>query len=67
MTNKEFAAWRQHMGWTKTHAAQELGLSPRTIENYERGRRSGESSPAGIPRSVHLACLALKQGIRLPS
>lgn len=64
MTSKEFAEWRNHMGWTKTHAAQQLGLSPRTIENYERGQRS-DSAPVDIPRVVHLACLALKQGVRL--
>lgn len=66
MTSADFFEWRQHMGWTKTHAAQQLGLSPRTIENYERGSRlDGKQRPVKIPRTVHLACLALKQGIRL--
>ena len=58
MTHEQFAQWRKYMGWTKTLAAKQLGLSRRTIEYYENGTHS-------VPRHIHLACLALKHGVRL--
>ena len=61
MTPEEFAAWRNHLGWTKKRAAEEIGISPESIANYERGAR-----PEGkvvIPKPVELACAALALGI----
>ena len=66
MTNADFAAWRRTMGWSKACAADMLGISPQCVALYEKGYRLtfGMSRPVEIPKTVRLACLALKSGIR---
>ncbi len=59
MTPQDFKDWRDAMGFkTQQQAADALGLSVETIQNYERGvRRDGKTAP--IPYTVALACSAL--------
>ena len=64
MTNSEFQNWRLWMGWNKTFTAEMLGLSPRTIDLYEAGKRYEDARPVCIPRTVELACAALSRGVR---
>jgi hypothetical protein len=58
MTYADLEAWRKHMRWQQFVACKELGISPQTWRRY---RRDG----GAIPRTVQLACAALKAGIRL--
>ena len=51
-----FVRWRQLMGFSQEQAAEALGLSTRTIANYEGG-----SYP--ISKTVALACGALAFGL----
>lgn len=64
MTNAQFKAWRKHMGFTMAEAAKALGISPGSVELYERGARRDNSRPVVIPRPVELACAALALGIK---
>lgn len=59
MTPEDFKNWRAHCGFkSQSAAADALGLSVGTIENYEKGvRRDGKRAP--IPHSVALACSAI--------
>ena len=57
MTYADLEAWRKHMRWQQYAACKELGISPQTWRRYRRG--------GDIPRTVQLACAALKAGIRL--
>lgn len=57
MTGTDFARWRAHTGVSKTQVAQWLGVSPRTITNYE-------NSTAPLPQTIALACAALSVGFR---
>lgn len=52
MTAVQFRRWMAAMGYTAEKAADELGLSRRTVAYY----RAGEQE---IPRVVELACEAL--------
>lgn len=64
MTPKQFKAWRDRMELTQAGAADALGLSKGTIELYERGQRPGaDPRPVEIPKTVALACMALRAGI----
>ena len=54
MTHEDFKNWRKKMGLTQQQAADVLGLSKATIENYDKGR------PVVIPRVVALACAAIE-------
>jgi DNA-binding transcriptional regulator YiaG len=38
MTPAELVEWRQRMGWSQSHAAAELNLPTKTLQNYEQGR-----------------------------
>jgi hypothetical protein len=58
MTYDQLEAWRKHMGWTQAQSCRELGISART---WQRKYATGGT----IPRTVELACAALKAGIRL--
>jgi transcriptional regulator with XRE-family HTH domain len=58
MTPQGFKAFRKVMGWTQAKAAEALGLSRGTIENYEKGTRAA-GKPSPIPHTVELACAAL--------
>jgi DNA-binding XRE family transcriptional regulator len=59
MTNEGFKTWRMMMDLTQARAAEMLGLSKPTIENYERGTRRDTGEPVAIPPHVALACAAL--------
>ena len=51
----ELVEWRKRMGWTQARAAVELGVTRRTMIDYENGRHQ-------ITRQLGLACLALTMG-----
>lgn len=59
MKPDDFKAWRTVMGISQAGAAEALGLSKSTIENYERGTRREDDRPVTIPLSVALACSAI--------
>ncbi|WP_062236933.1 helix-turn-helix domain-containing protein [Aureimonas sp. N4] len=59
MTSDDFKAWRTMMGYSQAKAAEELGISKPTVENYERGQRREDGRPVEIPRSIALACSAV--------
>lgn len=59
MTNEGLKSWRECMGLSQAKAAEALGLSRQTIENYERGHRLGSGDPVAIPYHIALACAAL--------
>lgn len=56
MTPADLRAWRAHMDYTQQRAAQELGVSLRTIKAWE----SGFAAP---PEFLALACAALATGL----
>lgn len=62
MTPEQLTQWRETLGWPKTRAARELGVSYTMYRHYETGQREGR--PVEIPRPVALACAALLH--RLP-
>jgi DNA-binding XRE family transcriptional regulator len=35
MTAKKFKKWRRDMGWTQIEAAENLGVTSKTISNWE--------------------------------
>lgn len=59
MTNEGFKAWRKTMMLSQATAAEWLGVSKPTVENYERGTRRDTGDPVVIPRHIALACAAL--------
>jgi transcriptional regulator with XRE-family HTH domain len=52
MTPEEFKAWRQAVGFSQTEAAEALGISRGSVENYERGSRREDARPVEIPGSI---------------
>ena len=56
MSPVSLKAWRERLSWTKTKAAESLGLSPNGYYAYETGQRP-------IPRHVALACAAIAHGL----
>ena len=64
MTPNDFKAWREAMGFTQAKAADALGISKPTVENYERGSRREDGRTVVIPLVVALACSALFHRIR---
>lgn len=64
MTPEQFKGWRSGMSFTQASAAAALGVSKRTVELYEKGRRDApDPRPVEIPKTVALACMALRAGI----
>lgn len=63
MTSEQLKAWRKALGLTQRQAADALGLSRAAITNYEAGFRHGTGEPVVIPRTVALACAALRAGL----
>jgi transcriptional regulator with XRE-family HTH domain len=61
MNAKEFKLWRKANGLSQTGAARKLGLKIRTIQYYEKGKRSDRS--VEIPKAVALACFAISCGV----
>lgn len=64
MTPDAFRTWRASLGHSQIAAARALGLSPSSIELYERGSRKDDGRPVIIPRTVALACAALSAGLK---
>lgn len=63
MTPEQFTAWLGHMAVSKTKAAELLGISRPTLYAYLSGVNArGEC--VEIPRSIALACAALRLGVR---
>lgn len=56
MTPDQLRQWRRDRGYSQAKAGELLGLTDRTLSNYEQG-------VFPIPRSVALACAALALGI----
>ena len=54
----DFKAWRERCRWTQVEAAQQLGISPRSVQLYESGT-------VRVPRPVRLACSALLHRVHL--
>ncbi|RWF41603.1 MAG: XRE family transcriptional regulator [Mesorhizobium sp.] len=52
MTPEEFKAWRLASGFSQTEAAEALGISRGSVENYERGSRREDARPVEIPGSI---------------
>lgn len=68
MTPADFRAWREAQDLSVREAAKALGLSPATVQLYERGKRfetdeAGEAVPVKIPKAVGLACAAIAAGL----
>lgn len=59
MDSEVFKTWRKVMGLTQAQAAEALGISKPTIENYERGTRRDNGAPVEIPKHIALACAAI--------
>ncbi len=55
MTGPSLKTWRKALALTQGEAATALGLKLRMFQHYEKGDHP-------IPRSMALACWALKQG-----
>jgi hypothetical protein len=63
MDPEQFREWRTAMTMTQQQAAEALGLSKSTIENYESGKRRDNDQPVEIPKVVALACAALQRDV----
>ncbi len=59
MTPEQFKDWRTRLGLSQSAAAEALGISRQSVENYERGRRREDERPVVIPTPVALACAAV--------
>ena len=64
MTPEDFKNWRKDMGFSQTQAAEKLGFSKATIENYDKGTRREDGREVVIPQTVALACAALSHGLK---
>jgi DNA-binding XRE family transcriptional regulator len=64
MTADEFKNWRNAMGYSQAKAADALGLSKPSVENYERGTRREDDRPVAIPLIVSIACTALYHRVK---
>lgn len=63
MTPADLAAWELHMGFTQRQAAEALGVSLPTYQQWRRGTRFSDGTPIDIDRRTALACAALAAGI----
>lgn len=59
MDHEAFKAWRKALGLTQAEAADALGISKPTVENYERGVRRDTGGAVEIPKHIALACAAI--------
>ena len=64
MLPADLRAWRKRLGLTQAAAANALGLSESRIRDYEIGVTRGQGTPAPIPKTVALACVAVEAGVR---
>lgn len=56
MTGADFKAWRVRLGFSRTKAADSLGIGRNQPRRYEDGM-------ADIPKYIALACAAIALGI----
>ena len=63
MTPAQFKAWRKRLGLSQKKAGAALGLNPRTIHLFERGKRYEDGRPVVISKTVRLAMAALSLGL----
>lgn len=67
MTPNDFKAWRLARGFSQQEAAERLGISRGSVENYERGHRREDHRPVEIPLPVERSCqvVALEEAPRV--
>ena len=65
MNTEQFIKWRKDMGWSQHEAADALEINRSTIQQYERGARFDDERLVIIPRTISLACDALKWDKRM--
>lgn len=63
MTSTAIAAWRSRVGLSQRAAAEALGMSLPTYQQYERGAAFADGTPRIAPRWLLLACAAIEAGI----
>jgi len=63
MTPEDLRAWQSKMGYTTRSAAQALGVSPATYQDWISGISRNTGKPVKISRAVSLACAALFAGL----
>ena len=56
MSPADLRAWRTHMAWSQTQAADKLGITQQVYSRHERGE-------VKIDRRTALACSALAAGL----
>jgi len=63
MTNEELRAWRTAIGITQQAAADALGVTLATFQQWERGTSFATGKPVKIDRRTSLACAAIRAGL----
>lgn len=63
MTPSDFRAWQAHMGLTVRAAAELLGVSPSTVQDWRTGTSRSTGKPIELPPMLALACAALAAGL----
>lgn len=63
MTPADLIAWELHMGYTQRSAAEALGVSLPTYQQFRRGARFRDGTPIAIDRRTALACAAISAGL----
>jgi transcriptional regulator with XRE-family HTH domain len=63
MSPPDLVAWELYMGYTQRQAAEALGVSLPTYQQFRRGARFRDDTPIEIDRRTALACAALAAGI----
>lgn len=56
MTPADLRAWRTHMGWSQTQAAEKMDITQQVYSRHERGE-------VKIDRRTALTCSALAAGL----
>ena len=64
MTPADFRAWMAHRKLTVRSAAEALGRSPATIQDYAAGTSRNTGKPVRINKTVALACAAVAAGLQ---
>ena len=63
MSPADLAAWELHMGYSQRQAAEALGVTLPTYQQWRRGARFKDDVPVEIDRRTALACAALAAGL----
>lgn len=63
MTPAELAAWRAHMGYSQRAAADALGVTASTYQQWERGASFRTGAPLQPDKRTALACAAIAAGL----